>query len=116
MDYTGIIILAAFLVAVQIATRTNSHPLIPATVAAIVPYLVTLCTKFIYALGYELPILPNLFSFSSILIVLIQFVVSVYLFKKIRDEDSLILTTAWCIGGFFAIVFAVPYFVGLVGI
>lgn len=108
MDYGIIITLAAFFLAVQLATRTNSNPLLPASIAVLIPYVVNLIQRYI--LGF------NLFTLSSVLTVLIQFIVAVYIFKKLRDEDNVTSTILWSVGGFILIVIVIPYVLGLIRI
>jgi len=116
MDYGAIIPLAAFFVAIQLTTRTNVNVLFSALVAALVPYLVALTVRYIIESGNGSPILSSLFSLSSVLSVLIQFIVSIYIFKRIRNEDGVASTLAWGVGGFILVVFAIPYLVGLIRI
>ncbi len=61
--------------------------------------------------GYNLPIVENLFSLSSIITILIQFVVTFILFRKIRDEDGISATIGWAIGGFILIIFLIPFII-----
>ena len=74
MDYGAIISVAAFFVAIQLAARTNVKPLVLASVAVLLPYAVALVIKYIFATGYNLPVLANMFSIGSIVTVLVQFV------------------------------------------
>lgn len=108
MDYGAIIPIAAFIVAVQVASKTKVHPLFPASVATVLPYIANLATSYIRAVGYNLPILPNLFTLASVLTFLVQFTLSLFIFQKIRDDDDITTTVLWTIGGAVLVVFAIP--------
>jgi len=114
MDYGAIIPIAAFLIAVQLATRTNAKPLITASVAILIPYFVTLIIKYIFETSTGPVIASSLFSLSSILSVCAQFIVGLYVFKRIRDDDSITSTILWSVGGFVLIVLFIPYLVGMI--
>lgn len=113
MDYSSIIAVAAFFVAVQLATRTAIRPLLSASIAVFIPYVVKLVVGFINATSYNLPILPNLFSVASVVTVVLQFSLAVYIFKRIQDEDSIASVLAWGVGGFLIIIVGIPAVVGL---
>lgn len=114
MGYEALIPPVAFLAALQLATRTKVHPAYPASIAVLLPYAITLTLKYVAAIGYGLPIIENMFSIASVIVVMIQFVLAVYLFKKIRDFENLMPTILWGIGGFFVIMMGVPYLVSLI--
>lgn len=116
MDYAALIPLLTFLIAVQLAARFNLHSLLLAFVAVGLPYCITLLLRYVHAVGYNIPILPNLFTISSIVTVVAQFCIAIFIFKKIRDEESIAQTAAWSVGGFVVISFVIPYIVSLVPI
>jgi len=113
MGYEALIPPVAFLAALQLATRTRVHPAYPASIAVLLPYAITLTLKYVTAIAYGLPVFETLFSIASVATVIIQFVLAVYLFKKIRDFENLMPTIIWGIGGFFVIILGVPYLVSL---
>ena len=114
MDYGALISIAAFFVAIQIATKTNAHALLPASVAVALPYIVNLILNYIRAVGFGLPILPNLFTLASTLTFVVQFILSIYIFKRIRDEDDILLTLCWGVGGAILVILAVPLLASLI--
>lgn len=115
MGYEVLIPPVAFLAALQLATRTKVHPAYPASIAVLLPYAITLTLKYVAAIGYGWPVFETLLSSASIVTVIIQFILAVYLFKKIRDFENLMPTILWGIGGFFVIIMGVPCLVGLLG-
>jgi len=114
MDYSAIIPIATYLIAVQLATRVNTKPLITTSVAVLIPYFVTIVIRYIFESSTGPVLLTSLFSPSEILILCLQFVIGVYVFKRIRDDDSILSTTLWSVGGFVLIVLLVPYLVGMI--
>lgn len=114
MDYGAIISVAAFFVAIQMAARTNVKPLILASIAVLIPYIVTLVTKYILATGSNLPVLANLFSVGSVITIIIQFVASAYILKRIQDDDTLLSVFMWGVGGLLAVLLFIPVLVKLV--
>lgn len=114
MGYEALIPPLAFLAALQLTTRTKVNPAYPASIAVLLPYAITLALKYVTAIAYGLPVFETLFSITSAATVIIQFVLAVYLFKKIRDFENLMPTILWGIGGFFVIMMGVPYLVSLI--
>lgn len=114
MDYGALIPLAAFFVAIQLATRANAHPLLSASVAVLIPYAVVLVVRYIFKSSGGSFAPGSLFPLSSVFSVLLQFLASVYIFKRIRDDDSIASTIAWGIGGFILVVLVIPYIAGLI--
>jgi hypothetical protein len=114
MGYEALIPPLAFLAALQLATRTKVHPAYPASIAVLLPYAITLTLKYVTTIAYGLPVFETLFSIASVATVIIQFVLAVYLFKKIRDFENLMPTILWGIGGFFVIMMGVPYLVSFI--
>lgn len=116
MDYGALIPLVAYFVAVQLTTRVSVNVLIPASIAVVLPYLMTLVVGYIFESSTGSPNIANLFSLASVLSVTIQFLLALYAFKQIRDQDGLTSTLLWSIGSFIVIVLGVPYIVGMSGI
>lgn len=114
MDYGAIISVAAFFVAIQLAARTNIKPLVLASIAVLLPYAVALVIKYIYATGYNLPVLANLFSIGSIITVVIQFVAAVYILKRVQETDGVMAVFAWGVGGLLIVLLLIPVLVRLV--
>lgn len=114
MDYAAIIPVAAFFVGIQLATKANAHPLYAASIGVLLPYSITLVTRYIMAIGYNLPILSSLFSLQSVTAIIIQFLLGLYVFKRLRDEEGIAATFIWGLGGLFGIVFLTPLLVGLI--
>lgn len=108
MDYGIIIPIAAYLVAVQLATRLNAHPLLSTSVAVLLPYVVSLVLKYIFESSADSLMLASLFPLSSIVCIVLQFIMGLYIFKKLRDEESTLSLILWGIGGFIVIVVALP--------
>jgi len=114
MDYGAIIPIAAYFVAMQLATRANTKPPITTSVAVLIPYFISLVIRYIFESSAGHVLVSSLFSTSSIIIVIIQFFVGLYVFKRIRDDDSITSTILWSVGGFFLIVLLIPYIVGII--
>lgn len=114
MDYGAIISVAAFFVAIQLAARTNIKPLVLASIAVLLPYAVALVIKYIYATGYNLPVLANLFSIGSIITVVIQFVAAAYILKRVQETDGVMAVFAWGVGGLLIVLLLIPVLVRLV--
>lgn len=111
MDYGLIIALLAYFGALQLSTKFNTTPLVNTIVAVILPYLVRLVVQYIYVSGYGLPVVENLFSIQSILLVMLQFVVGYGLFYKLQNDESIGAWMAWAVFGFLVIYFALPFLV-----
>lgn len=109
MDYTVLIPIAAYLIAVQLATRTNVHPAVSTCVAILLPWLVSLTLHYIFESGYGLVNFGGLFSLYSLLLVCVQFLCGVVIFKQLRDEESVGAMLAWGVGGFVIILILLPY-------
>lgn len=109
MDYAALIPIAAYLVAVQLATRTNTHPAVSTCVAILLPWLVSLALRYIFESGYGLVDLGGLFSLYSLLLVCVQFLCGLVIFKQLRDEKSIGAMLAWGAGGFVVILILLPY-------
>ena len=111
MDYGLIITFAAFLGAIQLATRFNAGPLICSFVAVGIPYLIGFITNWIINSAHALPTIGSLFSLSSVITVVLQFFIAVIVFKKLRDEDDLPTVVGWALGGLIVIVGLIPFIV-----
>ena len=108
MDYISLVAVFAYFAAVQCVTKYNMKATFAAFIAVGIPYIVGLVTKWIYTVGYNLPIFANVFSVASIGTVVLQMVVALIIFRKIYEEDELIKNVGWAIGGFLTIVLALP--------
>lgn len=78
-------------------------------VAVGVPYIVSLILRLVYAVGYGLPILENLFSVRSVIVLLIQFVISFAVFKKLQNEEGYGALIGWGVIGAIVVIFVVPF-------
>jgi len=112
MDYGLILIIAAYLGALQLATRTNASPLLCSFVAVGLPYVVTMITLWILVNAQSAAVLADLFSVTGVVTVVLQFVIGFIVFRKIQNEDSISSTVGWSIGGFVVILFLIPFVVG----
>ena len=116
MGYDVIIPIAAFLVAVKLATQVKVHTAIPASVAVFVPYLATLAVKYVYIVNYKLPVLTSLFAWSTIATVAIQFLICLVVFRQIREDDRFGAVVAWAVVGMIATLLMVPFLIKLIPI
>ncbi len=108
MDYTLIIAFLAFFGALQLCNKFNVSPGLSSSVAVGVPFVVNLCLKWIYVIGYKLPLFENLFSLVTMLSVAVQFVVAFFVFRKIQSEDRLGVFMAWGVAGSIVVILGVP--------
>ena len=110
MDYGLILIIAAYLGALQLATRTNTGVLLCSFVAAGIPYAVSIIVQWIYIDAYNLPLITYIFPLTGIVTFVLQLLASFIVFKKVRDGD-ISATIGWSIGGFILIVALIPFLV-----
>ena len=111
MDYGLILIIAAYLGAVQLATRTNTGVLLCSFIAVGLPYLVGLIVKGILMNVSNLSEVAHLFSKTETITFIAQFIVAFIVFKKIRNNEDIASTIGWSIGGFLLIIMLVPFVV-----
>jgi len=112
MDYGLILTIAAYLGALQLATRTNTSPLLCSFVAVGLPYIVTMITLWILVNAQGAAVLADLFTVTGVVTVVLQFVVGFLVFRKLQDDDSISSTISWSIGGFIVMLFLIPFVVG----
>jgi len=111
MDYGLILIIAAYLVALQLAIRTNTNALLCSFVAVGLPYIVNTIVLWILIQGSSAVILADLFSVTSVITFVLQLFVGFIVFKKIQNDDSIASTIGWSIAGFVVIVMLIPFVV-----
>lgn len=110
MNYGAILIVAAYLAALQLATRTKAGALICAFVAVGIPYAIGIIQ--LIAINASGPlVISSLFPFASVLTFVLQFITGFIVFKKAQDEEGVIATASWAIGGFILIVSLIPFVV-----
>lgn len=109
MDLAFVISVLAFFGAVKLATSINKYPLLTTFIAVGIPYLATVATSWVFAAGYNLPILETVFSLPSLVIITLQSIAAFFLFKRINNEDSLATTVGWSLAGFVVIILGIPY-------
>jgi len=111
MNYGLILVIAAYLAAVQLATRTNTRPLVCSLVAVGIPYIVGLIITWVAINTHDIPLLANLFPLVGVVTFVLQLIAAFIVFKKIQDEESIIATIAWSTGGFVLILMIIPFVV-----
>ena len=111
MDYGLILIVAAYLSALQLATRTNIGPLVCSFIAVGVPFVLGIIIKLIITNNYSLLVFADLFTLTEVITIIVQLAVSFVVFKKIKDEEGISGTIGWAIGGFIVILFLVPFLI-----
>jgi len=114
MDYGLILVIAAYLGAIQLATRTNTHPLVCSLVAVGLPYIIGLIPTWVLVNAHDLPLLANLFSLVGVVTFILQLITAFIVFKKIQDEEGMPSTIAWSIGGFILILMTIPFVVQII--
>jgi len=114
MDYGLILVIAAYLGALQLATRTNAKVLACAFVAVGLPYIVSLIIQWIITNSHGAGQLTDLFALSGVATFVLQFAVACMVFYKIQNDDGASSTIGWSIGGFIAVVVIVPFVVQLI--
>lgn len=102
--------LLAYFAAVQLTLRFSVHPSIPALIAAVVPFTVTITTGMIRAAGYGTNLL-GAFSIGNVLTVIIQFLILLFVFSKITKNDHYSAYLSWVIGGYIVAIIGAPYIV-----
>lgn len=113
MDYAALIPIAAYVLAVQLATRSNAHPALTTSVAVLLPWVVSLVVRYIFESGYGAVSLTGFFSLHSLLLLGIQLLSGLIIFTRLRDEETIAAMIAWAVGGFVVLLFLLPYIVGL---
>jgi|GEM_PF-3859845 len=114
MDYGAIIAVLSFLGAIKLATNSKFGPVFCSLIAVGAPFLITLITSWVFISAYDMPILENLVSIPAIIAFVIQFVLSLVLFKKLQTEDNFGTVIGWSIVGFVLIVLLVPFIIHLI--
>lgn len=111
MDYGPILIIAAYLAAIQLATRANAGAGLCSFVAVGIPYIVSLVVQWII-MGASSPLaLASLFPLAGVVTFILQLIVSLFIFVKIRNDDGISATIGWSISGFVLIVMLIPFVV-----
>ena len=111
MYYGLILIIAAYLVALQLATRTNAGALLCSFVAVGIPYIINIIILWILTNASTLPSVANLFPVTGIVTFILQLVASFIVFKKVHNEEDISATIGWSIGGFILIIILIPFIV-----
>lgn len=101
----------SFFAGVQLVLKFNFHTTIAALVAAGIPYAITITTAWIDAASRNLPIFESVFSLYGLTLFIVQFIFAMFVFQKIRNEESIGATVGWSVGGFLVFAFAIPFIV-----
>jgi len=111
MDYGPILIIAAYLAAIQLATRTNAGAILCSFVAVGIPYIVGLVIQWIFMDASNPIVLASLFPVTGVVTFILQLIASLIIFVKIRNDDGVSATIGWSISGFVLIVMLIPFVV-----
>ena len=109
MNYGLVLVIASYLGAVQLATRTNTRPLTCSLVAVGIPYIAGLIITWVAINTHDIPLLANLFPLVGVVTIILQFIAAFIVFKKIQDEEGMLATIAWSTGGLILILMVIPF-------
>lgn len=101
--------LFSFFGAVQLSNKFGTGPVLNSIVAVGIPFVATTVIKWMYANGYGSPIWGSVFTIAGLAVVGTQFAASLFVFKKIENEDGIAAMMAWAIGGAFLVIFIIPF-------
>lgn len=107
MNYGLILIIAAYLGAVQLATKTKAGAVACTLLAVGLPFVISIVTQILLSNGAVQ--LNSLFTISSVATFALQFVVGLIVFKNLQNDDSIASVVGWAVGGFVVIVLLVPF-------
>jgi len=111
MDYGLLLIIGAYLGALQLATRTNTGALLCSFVAVGLPYIVSLVIRWIFQNSSDLTMIAGLFTFEGITTLILQLAALFVVFKKVQNQDDLVAVIGWSIGGFVVAILLIPFVV-----
>lgn len=112
MDLTPLIAPLVFIGVARLSTHANITPRLASCLAVLPPFLLTLSVRIIYINGFQQPFWPNFITLSDIIIVSLQLVATIVIFKKLNDnDDSLFDWFLWTIGGLLLVIYAIPYLI-----
>lgn len=103
-----IISLFLFFIVARASTRLELGTVFPSVIVVGVPFVVTITIKSILYGNSGLPV-ENIISWSSVLLVVLQFVVALITFKRLQNaDDSIAEWLLWTAGGALVVVFFLP--------
>lgn len=107
-----IISLFLFLVIARATTRFRLGIILPSAIVVGVPFVVNTFIKFLMYGNSNLPI-ENIISFRSVSLGVLQFVVALFVFRRLdQADDSIVDWLVWVGAGAFVIVFMLPAILG----
>jgi len=111
MDIITIVAVFVFVGVLQLSARFKFHPVLSSILVVLPPFLLALLLKSILSIQDEFSI-RNLLSWTDVVVIVLQFLASVLLFYKIRnEEDSLFAWFGWSFAGLMIIFIAIPFLV-----
>ena len=108
MNYMALLAPLAYIAAVQLGVKYGAKPSICASVAVLMPFIVSSVAKWIYFAGYDLPVAPNVFSLPILITVVCQFALAAYVFQKLSAADGYVAWIWWAVGGGIVVIYVVP--------
>lgn len=109
MDYSFVIAIISYVGALQLSSKFNARPIFSVIVAVVFPFVIGTLLKFIYVIGYALPVLENIFSLTMVLIFVTQFFAAFIVFYKLREQESIGNWVVWGTGGLLVIYLLIPF-------
>lgn len=112
MNYHLIILVASYLVAIQLTNKLGLKPATGAIIAVVIPFTVSAITAWILIGSNPGDIWGGAITLSSLVILTIQFALMYLLLRYFENNDSIASYLFMTVVGLLGIVFVVPFVAG----